>query len=201
MKLLLLSDLHNDRAAARAAARRAAAFDAVVIAGDFGNVRRDLQPCIDVLKVITRPAVLVAGNNETTDELTAACRTWPAARVLHGTACDVAGVSFFGVGGGIPVTPFGDWSYDFDEEQAAGLLAACPAGGVLVTHSPPKGCVDVSSRGGSIGSMAIRDAILRVRPRLAVCGHVHGSGGQVGNLDGIPVVNAGPGGIEWKLTF
>jgi Icc-related predicted phosphoesterase len=70
---------------------------------------------------------------------------------------------------------------------------------VLVVHSPPKGCVDLSSRGASIGSTAIRDAILRVRPLLVVCGHVHGSNGQLGDLDGVPVVNAGPTGIEWGL--
>jgi Icc-related predicted phosphoesterase len=97
------------------------------------------------------------------------------------------------------VTPFGAWSYDFTEGQAAELLRDCPAGCVLVVHSPPKGCVDVSSRGQGIGSAAIRDAVLRVRPRLVVCGHVHGSNGRTGDLDGVPVVNAGPAGIEWEL--
>lgn len=200
MNLLLFSDLHCDAGAARALARRAAGVDVLVGAGDFTNVRnvKQLPVCLDILRAAGRPTVLVAGNNESTDELAAYCRGWSAARVLHGSAATVAGVTFYGVGGGIPVTPFGAWSYDFDEDQAAALLAGCPAGCVLVTHSPPKGVVDVSSRGGSIGSTAIRDAILRVRPKLVVCGHVHGSGGQTGHLDGVPVVNAGPGGVEWS---
>src|SRR5205085_59732 len=79
-----------------------------------------------------KPAVLVPGNNESADELAAACRGWPGCHVLHGTAAVVNGVPFFGVGGGIPVTPFGSWSYDFDERQGAALLAAAPAGCVLV---------------------------------------------------------------------
>ena len=112
----------------------------------------------------------------------------------------MSGVTFFGVGGGIPVTPFGAWSYDFTEEQAEALVATCPTDCVLVSHSPPKGAADVSSRGASIGSTAIRDAIRRVRPVLVVCGHVHGSGGKTSELDGIPVVNAGPGGIEWEIA-
>jgi len=33
-------------------------------------------------------------------------------------------------------------SFDLTEEQAADKLAACPDGGVLVVHSPPKGYVD-----------------------------------------------------------
>lgn len=201
MRLLLFSDLHADRAAAVALARRANECDVLVGAGDFTNVRdtRSLPVCLDVLKATGKPAVLVAGNNESTDELAAACRGWGGCHVLHGSAAVVGGVAFYGVGGGIPVTPFGAWSYDFDETQAAALLAAAPAGCVLVVHSPPKGVVDVSSRGAGIGSTAIRDAIVRTRPQLVVCGHVHGSNGQTGELAGVPVVNAGPGGVTHVL--
>ncbi len=199
MKLLLFSDLHCDAAAARAIVRRAADVDVLVGAGDFANVRKNLPICFDILRMVNNPTVLVAGNNETTDELATYCRDWPAAHVLHGTAAAIDGITFFGVGGGIPVTPFGAWSYDFDENQARELLAPCPAGCVLVVHSPPRGCVDVPSRGGHIGSTAIRDAILRVRPSLVVCGHVHGSNGHSGEIEGVPVVNAGPDGVEWEV--
>ena len=57
----------------------------------------------------------------------------------------------------------------------------------------------MSSRGQGIGSAAVRDATLRVHPRLVVCGHVHASNGKTGDLDGTPVVNAGPDGIEWEV--
>src|SRR6185369_160531 len=119
--------------------------DVLVGAGDFGNLRRELHVCIDVLRRVTKPALLVAGNNETTEELVAACATWPTARVLHGSSTTVNGVTFFGLGGGVPITPFGSWSYDFSEDQATELLADCPMGCVLITHSPPKGAVDLSS--------------------------------------------------------
>jgi uncharacterized protein len=201
MTLLLFSDLHADRAAAVALARLAASADLLVGAGDFTNVRdtASLPVCLDVLRATGKPAVLVPGNNESADELASSCRVWGGCHVLHGAAANVNEVTFYGVGGGIPVTPFGSWSYDFDEQQAAALLAAAPVGCVLVVHSPPKGVVDVSSRGGSIGSTAIRDAVERVRPRLVVCGHVHASNGRVGELAGVPVVNAGPSGITWEL--
>lgn len=111
----------------------------------------------------------------------------------------IAGVPFFGLGGGVPVTPFGSWSYDFTEEEAAKLLANCPAGCVLVSHSPPKGTVDVSSQGKSLGSVAVRDAILRCKPVLVVCGHIHACGGKQGMIGQTPVVNAGPAGVDWEL--
>lgn len=194
MNLLLASDLHCDADAAARLVAGSRAVDVVVIAGDLCNVHRGLDDMIAILKAVTTPTVLVAGNNETTDELRRACRGWSAARVLHGDGCEVLGVPFFGVGGGIPVTPFGAWSYDFTEEQAEALLAACPANGVLVVHSPPFGVVDVSSRGGHIGSTAVRAAVERVRPKLVACGHVHGSNGRTGKIGPTTVVNAGPVG-------
>jgi Icc-related predicted phosphoesterase len=200
MKLLLFSDLHADTAAARRLVERAREVDVLVGAGDFGNVRRAVGVCVDVLRRVNKPAVLVAGNNESTEELAEACHGWPEARVLHGSAVTLGGVTFFGLGGGVPVTPFGPWSYDLTEEQAAGLLAGCPAGCVLVSHSPPKGALDVDSRGRNLGSVAVRDAVLRLGPRLVVCGHIHASGGRQALLGRSPVVNAGPAGVEWDLA-
>jgi Icc-related predicted phosphoesterase len=199
MKLLLFSDLHANVDVTHRLVERARAVDVLVGAGDFGNVRRDVRVCLDVLRQAGKPAVLVAGNNETTEELAEACRDWPRAQVLHGSAVTLAGVEFFGLGGGVPVTPFGAWSYDFTEGQAAALLAGCPSGCVLVSHSPPKGVVDVDSRRRSLGSVAVRDAVLRAEPLLVVCGHIHASAGHHALLGRSPVVNAGPDGVEWEI--
>jgi Icc-related predicted phosphoesterase len=173
--------------------------DVVVGAGDFANLRRGLDRTISVLQAIGRPTILVPGNSESDEELRAACRDWPSARVLHGTGATAAGVSFYGLGGGVPVTPFGAWSWDFTEADAADLLADVPEGGVLVSHSPPKGVVDVSSSGQRLGSTAVREAILDKRPALVVCGHIHGSAGQQGRLGDTVVINAGPDGVVWDL--
>lgn len=200
MKLLLFSDLHCDKSAARRIVERAADADVLVGAGDFGNVRQGVEICIDVLQAVNRPAVLVPGNNESTEELTAACRSWKSAHVLHGSGVTIDGVAFFGLGGGVPVTPFGSWSYDFTEEQAVKLLASCPLRAVLVSHSPPKGVVDRSSRGHSLGSTAVRDAILQKEPLLVVCGHIHESGGKQALLGSTPVINAGPRGMVWEVA-
>src|SRR5262245_5238698 len=118
MKLLLFSDLHQDVAAARKLVELARQADVVVGAGDFGSVHRGIELCFKVLKAINRPAVLVPGNNESLEELNQASRCWTQACVLHGTGTEISGVYFFGLGGGVPVTPFGPWSYDLTEEQA-----------------------------------------------------------------------------------
>jgi Icc-related predicted phosphoesterase len=93
------------------------------------------------------------------------------------------------------VTPFGAWSYDFTEEEAAAMLAACPTGCVLISHSPPYGAVDTPSGRDHMGSTAVRDTILRAQPKLVVCGHIHACGGRSEILGQSPVVNPGPSGI------
>ncbi len=199
MKLLLFSDLHCSTSAARRIVELASGVDVVVGAGDFANMRRGIDVTIEVLRAIERPAVLVPGNGESVEELRAACRDWPAAHVLHGSGVKLENVEFFGIGGGIPVTPFGEWSYDFSEEQAEALLAGCPKNGVLVSHSPPKGAVDVSSGGQSLGSTAVRRVIEVKRPKLVVCGHIHDCSGQSTEIGDTMVVNAGPRGIVQNL--
>lgn len=199
MRLLLFSDLHTDLAAAASIVERSAGFDVVVGAGDFAVKRRGLAGIMRVLAAIETPAVLVPGNGESADELSAACREWPAAHVLHREGVDIGGVPFFGLGGGVPVTPFGAWSYDFTEDEARGLLSTCPEGVVLVSHSPPLGHADADGTGRHMGSAAVLETIERTHPRLVVCGHIHGSWGAVSRAGETPVVNAGPGGVEWPL--
>ncbi|MCB0209047.1 MAG: metallophosphoesterase family protein [Anaerolineae bacterium] len=202
MKLLLFSDLHGNRSAAQNLVALSQTVDIVIGAGDFGNLRHGIDTAVALLNSIDKPAMLVPGNSESTEELEAACRAlWPAAHVLHGSGITVDGVNFFGIGGGIPVTPFGAWSYDFTEAEARHLLADCPAGGVFISHSPPKGAVDVSSRGVSLGSIAVREIIEQQQPALVVCGHIHESAGQQARLGNSVVVNAGPQGIVWDLAL
>ena len=166
----------------------AAEADVVVAAGDFASVHRGLDELIDMLVVIETPTVLVPGNNETEDALRAACEGWKAATVLHGEGTEVAGVRFYGLGGGVPETPW-DWSFDLSEEEAESKLAACPDGAVLVVHSPPKGHLD----GRGIGSEAILRTIEHKRPPVAICGHIHESVGE-DRIGPTRVLNVGPRG-------
>jgi Icc-related predicted phosphoesterase len=195
MRLLVFSDIHRDVEQARRLAKRAAEVDVVVAAGDFASVHRGLEELIDELSVIETPTVVVPGNNETEAALRAACEGWGAARVLHGDGTEIDGVPFFGLGGGIPVTPW-DWSFDLTEEEAAALLAGCPAGGVLVVHSPPKGHVDGAQQ---LGSEAVLRAIEEKQPRFVACGHIHEAAGKETLVGASRVLNAGPAGAVVEL--
>jgi uncharacterized protein len=193
VKLLAFSDLHRDLDQGAKLVDMAADADAVIGAGDFASIHEGLEETIGALAAIERPTVLVPGNNETADALRAAAERWPAATVLHGEGTTIDGVEFFGLGAGIPVTPW-EWSFDLDDEAAAEMLAPCPAGAVMVLHSPPRDHCDAAGDGAHFGSPALLAAIEEKRPRLAVCGHIHESWGCESRIGETPVRNLGPAG-------
>jgi len=193
MRILAFSDLHCDIGGAEALVERSREADAVVCAGDLASVHEGLAETVAALRPIEVPVILVPGNNETDDALRSACAGWERATVLHGESRDLDGVAVFGLGAGIPVTPW-DWSFDLDEDEAGDLLADCPSGALLVVHSPPFGHVDESS-GRHLGSKAILRAIEAKQPRIAVCGHIHESWGEESRIGDARVLNLGPDGI------
>jgi Icc-related predicted phosphoesterase len=193
MKLLLFSDVHRDLAAVRRLVAMATDVDVVVGAGDFASMHRGLEETIAALGAIETPSVVVAGNNETPGALREACAAaWPAAQVRHGEETVVADQTFFGLGGAVPTTPW-DWSFDLSEDEAARALEACPTRAVLVLHSPPHGHLD-GTGGAHLGSTAILAAIVRAKPPLAVCGHIHACWGMESRIGATRLVNPGPQG-------
>lgn len=199
MKLLLFSDVHLNKNYCDNLVQKSQDVDVVIGAGDYCSLRKDLDRVIGWLNTIDKPSLLVPGNAESYEELQIACSSWSQATVLHGNGTEIGGIDFFGIGGGIPVTPFGSWSYDFTEEEAAKLLYDCPENGVLISHSPPKNILDLSSSGMHLGSEAVHYAIIERIPQLVVCGHIHESAGKMEEVDSVTVINAGPEGIIYEI--
>jgi len=198
MRILAFSDLHRDLEQAATLVEMSAGADVVIGAGDFASVHEGLGETISALASIEAPTVLVPGNNETDEALREAARAWEAATVLHGDSTTIEGAEFFGLGAGVPVTPW-DWSFDLDDAAAGAMMGDCPESAILVLHSPPKGHCDTNGGGDHFGSPALRTAIEEKRPRIAVCGHIHESWGCESTIGETPVRNLGPTGTWLEL--
>ena len=197
MRLLAFSDLHCDLSQAARLVEASADADAVLAVGDLASVHSGLAETVEALRGIECPVAMVPGNNETDEALRDVCAGWDAATVLHGEDAEIGGVTIFGLGGGIPVTPW-DWSFDLTEEAGARLLEECPDGALLAVHSPPYGHVD-SSGGRHLGSRAIADAIEARTPALVLRGHIHESWGEESRIGPTTIVNLGPSGRTFEI--
>ena len=196
VRALAFSDLHRDLEQGAKLVEMSAEADVVIGAGDFASIHEGLEETIGALRGIEQPTVLVPGNNETADALRAAAADWEAATVLHGVGTTIDGTEFFGLGAGVPTTPW-EWSFDLTDEEAAAMIAPCPEGAVLVLHSPPKGHCDGPGEG--FGSPALLAAIEAKRPRVAVFGHIHEAWGCTGEAGGTPLHNLGPSGTWLEI--
>ena len=62
---------------------------------------------------------------------------------------------------------------------------------IVISHTPPYGVLDIGRRFGikHIGSVELRNFILKYKIPLVICGHVHGYGGYVSNIGKTTIVN------------
>lgn len=198
MKFVLFSDIHCRADLCVPIVEKSKRADVAIGAGDFASFRHGLPELLAVLSQITIPTILVPGNHESKSELIDCCRGVANFHVLHGDAIRIHGLDFVGLGCGIPETPFGSWSVDISDQEAWSRLPRINERCVLVTHSPPHGCLDRMSLEGHVGSKSIRRYIQQRKPYFAVCGHIHENWHQMDWIDGIPVINAGPFGYEFE---
>jgi Icc-related predicted phosphoesterase len=78
---------------------------------------------------------------------------------------------------------FMDWAFMKQPQELAKVYAQIPDGiDALVSHQPPAGTntrvYDVLRGEVDVGSVELGEAIDRVKPRLVICGHIHGAHGK-----------------------
>lgn len=146
-----------------------------------------------------KAVVVIAGNHDWLFEkngMLARTLIDPHITYLQDSMAEVLGLKIYGS----PWTPrFLDWAFNLDRGwPIRQKWNQIPEGiDILVTHGPASGNVGglLSSRGGywdhadDVGCADLRNAILRVQPKLHVCGHVHVGYGKY-RLEETMIVNA-----------
>ncbi|KAL2074183.1 hypothetical protein VTL71DRAFT_7961 [Oculimacula yallundae] len=76
---------------------------------------------------------------------------------------------------GSPYSPAeGKWAFGYRADEAEQLWSHIPLDSdIVLTHTPPRDHFDVRTGQSPVGCVGLREALWRVRPRLAICGHVH----------------------------
>jgi len=96
--------------------------------------------------------------------------------LLHNELIEFEGIRFFGSA----IQPvFGNWYFNEVDGRRANFWDSAPDCDVLVTHCPAYGLLDKLEDGTHVGCRYIRKYIDEVKPKYAVCGHIHGSYGQI----------------------
>lgn len=151
--------------------------DLLIHAGDFtfwGKSRRAIVDFNDWLGTQPhRHKVVVPGNHEYMLEADpSVARLVTNATLLSNKAVELDGVQIWGS----PLTP--SYGGAFGRSNAPDRIRvynSIPADtDILVTHGPPYGVLDHTVEyPGPAGDPELRDAVIRIRPKLHVFGHIH----------------------------
>jgi len=110
----------------------------------------------------------------------------------------VAGIKFYG-------SPWQPWFYDwaFNLKRRTEIRAKWDLipldTEVLITHGPPYGILDRTTRGERVGCEELLEAIKQIRPRLHVFGHIHEAYGIRSN-DDISYINGSNCDVRFRLV-
>jgi len=109
-------------------------------------------------------------------------------KYLFDDMVDIDGVKIYGS----PWQPeFYNWAFNLPRgEKLAEKWVKIPEGlDILVTHGPAYGMVDATIQGISVGCHDLFQRVVKVKPKIHACGHIHWSYGQK-TFDGIEFINA-----------
>lgn len=166
--------------------------DILICAGDFtsrGYLQEIKNFCdwFDKLKTYEHK-IFIAGNHdlgleEHPDEARELVNSYKNILYLQDSRAIIDGINIWGT----PWQPrFYDWAFNLDRnsnelKEKWGLIPE--ETNILITHGPPHGTLDITSRGEHIGCELLYERLNDVKPEIHVFGHNHFAYGQryIGN--------------------
>jgi Icc-related predicted phosphoesterase len=201
LKLVLISDTHEKHNALSVPDG-----DVLVHAGDL-TYRGDFDAVLEATqwlrKLPHKHKVVIAGNHDFLfEKKPASARSlMDGIHYLENESIVIDGVKFYGS----PVQPwFYDWAFNVQRGEAIRKYwDMMPEDtDVLITHGPPKGFQDQSvphKNTEHLGCYDLLEAVLRIKPKIHVFGHIHGGYGYQ-RFEGTQFYNASVVNEAYKLT-
>jgi Icc-related predicted phosphoesterase len=184
MRLVCISDTHSLHKKMK---QKMPPGDVLVIAGDITN-KGDLQDVVNFnawLGTLSYDKILlIAGNHDFCFErrLSETLKYITNAEYLEDSGVTYKGINFYGT----PYQPeFFNWAFNLARGiPLQAVWKKIPQfTDVLITHGPPYGILDRTEEGNYTGCEDLIKAVLELKPKIHVFGHIHEAYGQKRNND------------------
>jgi len=189
-KILAVGDIHGDTGLVKKIAEKAKKedVDLILLTGDLTWLEQSTKGLIGPLIKENTPILILPGNHETLPTINFLQETYPNVKNLHGKHFKKNNIGFFGTGYATNAGPF--W---IEENKVFDLLKKSHQKikdlnkKIMVTHMHPKDSKNEFS--GWEGSEAVKKAIKKFQPDIAICSHIHEASGLEENIGKTKVIN------------
>ena len=144
--------------------------DILVLAGDITGLRHS-RFFIDQINTLSIPVLAVRGNSDR-EKIDRFIEATSMISSLHLNQLLIMEIPFIGLSGTLPV-PFRSRICLRERTCIDRIEQMTTRDSVLVVHPPPWGFLDKVFGRFHAGCRSIASLILRTRPRLVICGHIH----------------------------
>jgi len=188
-KILAVGDIHGDERFVKKIAKKAEKekIDLVILTGDLTFFEDSTKNIIGPFVKAKKQVLLIPGNHESVATIDFLAELYPNTKNIHGYSFIKDNVGIFGAGGAdIGIHQIKD-SEIFEllkkgNEKIKGLDKK-----IMVTHIHPKG--SKSEFSGFKGSKAVRKAIEKFQPDIAIFSHIHEAAGFEEKIGKTKVIN------------
>lgn len=196
MKILAFVDTHGNKTAFNKIVEKSKQADILVCAGDISNWGEHLEELILILKKANKELLIIPGNHETAEQIKKLHKKFEFVIPIHEGSYKLKDYLFFGYGEG-----------GFSKEEPV-LKRIIPkfkktikdSKVILVTHAPPYGTkLDFLIGSNHTGCKTITDFIKDIKPKLAICGHLHENFNKKDIINKTLIINPGPEGKLIKI--
>lgn len=144
--------------------------DVLVLAGDISSYFKS-SGAISSFGNLSLPILAVRGNSDSKKTETA-LSGFSNISFLNFSEIVISGFSFTGVGGTVPV-PFASRIKLSESLTIKNLELIVKKDSILIAHPPPRGILDEVLGKFHAGCRSLNEVVLKCRPRLLICGHIH----------------------------
>ena len=189
IKILAVGDLHGDTGLVKRLAEKAKKerVDLVILAGDLTMAEQSTDYIVGPFVKAGKKVLLIPGNHESAATIDFLAQMYPNTKNIHGYGFKKKNVGIFGAGtANIGIHAIRD-SDIFELLKKGHREVKDSKKKVMVTHIHPLG--SKSEMFGFKGSEAVRKAIEKFQPEIAINAHMHEAGGMEEKIGKTKVIN------------
>lgn len=190
-KILAIGDIHGDKKLSQRLAEKAVKekVDLVILAGDITNFEMSIDGLIGPFVKAKKPVFLIPGNHETVATANFLAELYPNTKNIHGYSVKINDVGIFGAGGAnIGIHQLSEKEIYNLLKQGYDRLKGLQKK-IMVTHIHPEGTIIEKMSNLVPASKAVRKAIEKFQPDIAIHGHLHEAAGLEDKIGKTRIIN------------